>query len=171
MGEAPTTRDSPAHGSELGGKYLTFTLGDEEYGLQILKVQEIIQMQRITRVPRTPSFVRGVINLPGKVIPVIDLREKFGLGRVDDTGKTCIIVVQLEHGATMLTMGVIIDEVKEVIDIGADRIEPPPSLGVKAEISFIMGMGKIDGGVKILLDIARVLATEQVLDIKKAVQT
>ncbi|MBD3320215.1 MAG: chemotaxis protein CheW, partial [Chitinivibrionales bacterium] len=103
-------------GQKLAGKYLTFKLGNEEYGLEILKVQEIIQMQKITRVPKAPDFVRGVINLRGKVIPVIELRTKFFMEPNEDTDKTCIIVVQVISKGNPVTMGIIIDEVKEVLD-------------------------------------------------------
>jgi purine-binding chemotaxis protein CheW len=117
-------------GVKLAGKYLTFKLADEEYGLEILKVQEIIQMQAVTRVPRTPEYVRGVINLRGKVIPVIELRKKFGLNTFEDTEKTCIIVVQIASSTSnTVVMGIIIDEVKEVLNIKAENIEETPTFG------------------------------------------
>jgi purine-binding chemotaxis protein CheW len=142
----------------LAGKYLTFLLGEEEYGLEILKVQEIIQMQKVTKVPKAPDFVRGVINLRGKVIPVIELRKKFGMERRDDTEKTCIIVVMIEAGDRSITMGIIIDEVKEVLDIEAGNIEETPSFGASIDTDFIMGIGKMGENVKMLLDIDRVLS-------------
>lgn len=148
-------------GLKLAGKYLTFLSAREEYGLEILKVQEIIRVQAITRVPRTPHYVRGVINLRGKVIPVIDLRLKFGQDQAEDTEKTCIIVVQIRQGDQLVVMGIIIDEVKEVLDIPADSIEEAPDFGASIDTEFIMGMGKIGQSVKILLDIDKVLnATE-----------
>lgn len=144
-------------GQVLAGKYLTFALGREEYGLAILKVQEIIQMQGVTRIPRIPDYVRGVINLRGKVIPVIELRKKFGLEATTDTEKTCIIVVQVNGGANLVTMGLIIDEVKEVLDISADNIEDTPNFGLSINTEFIKGIGKIGDRVKMLLDIDCVL--------------
>ncbi len=153
-------------GLQLAGKYLTFKLGDEEYGLQILKVQEIIRMQAVTRVPRTPEYLRGVINLRGKVIPVVDLRRKFGLLPQDDTDRTCIIVVQVLQGSSIVTMGIIIDEVREVLDIGADSIEETPDFGANVDAAFILGIGKIGASVKMLLDIDKVLTTEEINAIK-----
>jgi len=155
-------------GLRLAGKYLTFKLAAEEYGLEILKVQEIIQMQPITRVPRTPSFVRGVINLRGKVIPVIDLRLKFGIESTQDTERTCIIVVQIHHEDSVLVMGIIIDEVREVLDIPAQSIEEAPSIGSQVDTEFIMGMGKIGSAVKILLDIDKVLSVKELSGIAQA---
>lgn len=139
------------------GKYLTFSLGGEVYGLEILKVQEIIGIMTVTRVPRTPEFVRGVINLRGKVIPVVDLRLKFGLDGVKDTERTCIIVVQVSKEDTSVTMGVIVDEVSEVLDINASQIEESPEFGGQVDTDFIMGMGKIEKKVVMLLDVDRVL--------------
>ena len=155
-------------GIRLAGKYLTFKLGNEEYGLEILKVQEIIRMQAVTRIPRTPEYVRGVINLRGKVIPVIDLRQKFRLDSVNDTEKSCIIVVQISSGEGRVTMGVIIDEVREVLDIRVENIEETPSFGSNIDTGFILGMGKIGTSVKILLDIDKVMSSKEVLEIAKA---
>lgn len=154
-------------GSRLAGKYLTFKLADEEYGLEILKVQEIIRMQTVTRVPRTPDYVRGVLNLRGKVIPVIDLRSKFGMDTQEDTDKTCIIVVQVENGDHRIVMGVIIDEVREVLDIAADSIEDTPSFGASINTEFIIGIGKVGESVKMLLDIDKVLTASEVAQIAK----
>ena len=123
------------------GKYLTFKLGAEEYGLEILKVQEIIKMMDITRVPRTPAFVRGVINLRGKVIPVVDLRLKFGMESRETTDKTCVIVVQVAQASAAsgaVTMGTIVDEVSEVLDISGGQIEPPPEFGTSVNTDFIL---------------------------------
>lgn len=158
---AETTKELQGVGVRLAGKYLTFRLSDEEYGLEILKVQEIIQMQAITRVPRTPAYVRGVINLRGKVIPVVDLRLKFGLDSIEDTDRTCIIVVQIRQGDVTVIMGIIIDEVREVLDIVADNIEDAPDFGAQIDTEFIMGMGKIGLSVKILLDIDKVLSAAE----------
>jgi len=155
-------------GIQLAGKYLTFKLGDEEYGLQILKVQEIIRMQTVTRVPRTPDYLRGVINLRGKVIPVVDLRRKFGLCDQDDTERSCIIVVQIMNANATVTMGIIIDEVREVLDIVAENIEETPSFGANVDAEFILGIGKIGQSVKILLDIDKVLSVSEITTLKTA---
>ena len=144
------------------GKYLTFTLASEIYGLEILKVQEIIQMQDITVVPNMPKFIRGVINLRGKVIPVVELRSKFTLETTEDTETTCIIVVQVRSSGGELTMGIIVDEVSEVLDIPASSLEEAPSFGGDVDTEFIRGMGKIDKKVVMLLDIDKVLSDDEV---------
>ncbi|MFW5784752.1 MAG: chemotaxis protein CheW [Chitinispirillaceae bacterium] len=152
----------------LEGKYLTFRLAEEGYGLEILKVQEIIGMMSITRIPRTPDFIRGVINLRGKVIPVIDLRLKFSLEKKEDTEKTCIIVVQVKKNADdTVTMGIIVDEVSEVLDIKAEQIEPPPSFGAAMDTDFILGMGKASQKVVMLLDVDKVLSRSEIEDLSK----
>ncbi len=144
----------------LVGKYLTFKLGPEEYGLGILKVQEIIGILPVTHVPRMPEYIRGVINLRGKVIPVVDLRLKFGMNAEENTERTCIIVVQVMRQDTLVIMGIVVDEVCEVLDIREGQIEPAPSLGNAEATDFILGMGKINEKVVTLLDIDRVLAGE-----------
>ncbi len=144
--------------AQLAGKYLTFHLGEETYGLEILKVQEIIGMQEITKVPRTPDYVKGVINLRGKVIPVVNLRLKFGMEEIETTRKTCIIVVQVVRGESSVIMGIIVDEVSEVLEISAEEIEPSPAFGTQIDTAFILGMAKTKEAVKILLDIDKVLS-------------
>ncbi|HNT36650.1 MAG TPA: chemotaxis protein CheW [bacterium] len=144
--------------SDFAGMYLTFQLGGETYGLEILKVQEIIGMMNVTRVPRTPSFVRGVINLRGKVIPVVDLRMKFELASQEDTNRTCIIVVQVARGNQSVTMGILVDEVSEVLDINGNQIEPAPKFGDNISTDFILGMGKVAQKVVMLLDVEKVLS-------------
>ncbi len=151
-------------GQRAGGKFLTFFLGGEEYGVEILKVQEIIGMMAITPVPRTPAFVRGVINLRGKIIPIVDLRTKFGMQAAEQTGETCIIVVQTRGVA----MGIIVDRVSEVLDIGSEDIEEAPSFGTAVDTAFILGLGKSQGRVKLLLDIDRVLSSEDLHDVRGA---
>jgi purine-binding chemotaxis protein CheW len=153
---------------DRGGKFLTFHLGGEEYGLEILKVQEIIGIMAITRVPRTPEFVRGVINLRGKVIPVVDLRRKFEMEGQADTERTCIIVVQVAHHQTQVTMGLLVDEVSEVLNIDGKQIEPPPSFGTTIETDFIFGMGKIGQKVVMLLDVDKVLSSGEVAKLDEA---
>jgi purine-binding chemotaxis protein CheW len=149
-------------GRRLAGKYMTFQLAREEYGLEILKVREIIGLMEITRVPRTREFIRGVINLRGKVIPVVDLRLKFGMERCEPTDQTVIIVVQCTVDGRPLTMGLLVDQVLEVLSIDAAQIEPAPSLGHAAiEDDFILGVGKHEKRIVFLLDIARILSHEE----------
>ena len=145
---------------EKEGKYLTFALGSEEYGLEILKVREIFGYMEITAVPQTPDYVRGVINLRGQVIPVIDLRAKFGMETVETTEETCIIVVEITQGVRHISTGIVVDHVSEVLDIAGEDIEGPPQFGSSVNTSFILGMGKIGESVKILLDIDKVLSND-----------
>jgi purine-binding chemotaxis protein CheW len=148
-------------GAQLAGKYMTFQLAQEIYGLEILKVREIIGLMDITRVPRSASFIRGVINLRGKVIPVADLRLKFGMEACQATDQTVIIVVQCAVGGRSVTMGLLVDQVLEVLQIEPAQIEPPPTLReVAIEAHFILGIGKAGERVVFLLDIAKVLGTE-----------
>jgi purine-binding chemotaxis protein CheW len=151
----------------LAGKYLTFGLGQEEYGIGILKIKEIIGMMPINELPQTPPFIKGVINLRGKVIPITDLRMKFGLESMDYTDRTCIIVVEMEKDSQSLIMGLVVDAVSEVANIKNEEIETTPHLGVQEQIDFVQGMAKLDSGVKILLDIDRVLGGEQVSALKE----
>jgi purine-binding chemotaxis protein CheW len=146
------------------GKYLTFGLGEEQYGLEILKVREIIGLMSITAVPRTPEYVKGVINLRGKVIPIVCLRQKFQMEEVETTEETCVIVVDV-HG---MEMGIIVDKVSEVLDIAGDEIEDAPSFGASVNTDFIMGMGKSGDHVTILLDISQVLSNSEVSSIGAA---
>jgi purine-binding chemotaxis protein CheW len=148
------------HAGELAGKYLTCALADEEYGLPVLKVREIIKMMSITGVPQVPGHVRGVINLRGKVIPVIDLRVKFGFLSQDYTERTCIIVVEIALVSGPVMMGIIVDHVLEVLNIAADEIEQTPEFGDRVHTDYMRGMAKVKGKVKILLDLDRVLGTD-----------
>ena len=161
--EAPSTAMTELARTEAAreGKYLTFSLAGEEYGIGILKVREIIGMMSITPVPQTPEFVKGVINLRGKVIPVIDLRLRFGLDATAYTERTCIIVVEIHGESGSIPMGIVVDAVSEVLNIRSADIENTPSFGVKLNTDFILGMAKTEGGVKILLDIDKVLGVFQ----------
>jgi purine-binding chemotaxis protein CheW len=141
------------YASTGGGKFLTFFLCDEEYGLEILRVHEIIRMMSITPVPRTPLFIKGVINLRGKVIPIVDLRTKLNMASMEQTDQTCIIVVH----ANGLEVGIIVDQVSEVLDIAGKDIEPAPSFGASVNANYILGIGKSEGRVRLLLDIDEVL--------------
>jgi purine-binding chemotaxis protein CheW len=144
------------------GKYLTFMLAEETYGIGILKVKEIIGMMPITSVPRTPEFVKGVINLRGKVIPVVDLRLKFTMDAADYTDRTCIIVVEIDSDTGTVLIGIVVDAVSEVLNIKAEEIEETPAFGSKLNTDYILGMAKMEGGVKILLDIDKVLSTKEI---------
>ena len=143
------------------GKYLTFTLAEEEYGIGILKIKEIIGMLPITSVPQTPDFVKGVINLRGKVIPVMDLRLRFGMSSIDYSERTCIIVVEIDGNSGTILIGIVVDAVSEVLNIKGDDIEKTPTFGAKLNTDYILGMAKMEGGVKILLDIDRVLGSDE----------
>lgn len=144
------------------GKYLTFLLGREEFAIQVLKVREIMGIQDITAVPQTPAYVKGVINLRGKVIPVVDLRLKFCLAEMEYTQRTCIIVVQVQAGSISLHTGIVVDEVSEVLNLTAADIEDTPDFGESsAAANYLLGMAKVKGKVKILLDIDQVLSNQE----------
>jgi purine-binding chemotaxis protein CheW len=147
---------------DRAGKYLIFQLGREEFGAQVLKVREIMGIQDITSVPHTPTYVKGVINLRGKVIPVIDLRLKFGLVEAKYTMRTCIIVLQIQHENAVVLMGVIVDGVAEVLTLNAADIEDTPDFGRGVTTPYLLGMAKIKDKVKILLDIDQVLSSQEV---------
>lgn len=150
------------------GKYLTFTLAEEEYGIGILKIKEIIGMLPITSVPQTPDFVKGVINLRGKVIPVMDLRLRFGMMSMDYTERTCIIVVEISGQTGTILVGIVVDAVSEVLNIKGDDIEKTPTFGTKLNTDYILGMAKMEGGVKILLDIDQVLSSDELSMLSEA---
>ena len=139
------------------GKYLTFVLGREEYGIEILKVREIIGLMDITTVPQTPGYMKGVINLRGKVIPVIDLRLKFSMQEEEHTQETCVIVVEVSS----TSIGIIVDSVSEVLEIKSGEIEDAPSFGQGIDTDYIMGMGKVKEKIIILLGIEEVLSSEE----------
>jgi purine-binding chemotaxis protein CheW len=143
--------------SDIEGKFLTFVLGEEIYGIEILKAREIIGLMDITTVPQTPDYMKGVINLRGKVIPVIDLRKKFSMQEGVHTQETCVIVVEVNSSS----IGLIVDSVSEVSDITGEEIENAPSYGQGIDTSFIMGLGKVKNKIIILLDIDAVLSTEE----------
>jgi purine-binding chemotaxis protein CheW len=164
MAKFTQVMDQAVHSmADKEGKYLTFSLADEEYGIGILKIKEIIGMMPITTVPQTPDFVKGVINLRGKVIPVLDLRRRFAMEPMNYTERTCIIVVEITGTAGNVMIGVVVDSVSEVLSIKADVIEETPTFGTKLNTDYILGMAKIGKGVKILLDIDRVLTTEDII--------
>ncbi len=160
--------DSIAAGSALAGKYLTVVLDHEAYGFSVLKIREIIRLQKITPVPQMPDFVKGVINLRGRVIPIVDLRVKFGL-KAEITERTCIVVVQVRLATEQVVqMGLIVDAVEEVITLATAEIEPTPDFGAKIDTTYLLGMAKVKGQVKTLLDLDRVVAPETVQAISQA---
>ena len=161
MAEAGRVGSEKKAASEREGKYLTFSLAGEEYGIGILKVREIIGMLSITPVPQTPSFVKGVINLRGQVIPVVDLRLKFGMPELEYTERTSIIVVEVKGQAGNIPIGIVVDSVSEVVSIRESEVEDTPTFGTRLDTEYILGMAKSEGGVKILLDIDRVLSGEE----------
>ncbi|HMF53536.1 MAG TPA: chemotaxis protein CheW [Edaphobacter sp.] len=152
------------------GKYLIFQLGREEFGAGVMKVREIMKMQEITTVPQTLPFVEGVINLRGRVIPVVDLRTKFGLERQEHTDRTCIIVVRAQSSEGEMPMGVIVDGVVEVLTLNAADIEDTPDFGQGVSSPYLLGMAKIKGKVKILLDIDEVLNRQELQGINSILQ-
>jgi len=167
--ETTERQESPMAGIPAReGKYLTFSLAGEEYGIGILKVKEIIGMMNITPVPQTPEFVKGVINLRGKVIPVVDLRLRFALEAAAYTERTCIIVVEVAGANGSVMMGIVVDAVSEVLNIRGADIENTPAFGVRLNTDFILGMAKAAGGIKILLDIDRVLSSEDLVAVRRA---
>ena len=158
-----STHTAPSSATHsLAGKYLTVVLENEAYGIGVLKVREIIRMQKITPVPQMPAFVKGVINLRGRVIPIVDLRVKFGL-KAEFAERTCIVVVQVKLPTEQtVQMGLIVDSVEEVVTLQAGEIEPTPEFGAKIDTAYLLGMAKVKGSVKTLLDIDRVVAPETV---------
>ncbi len=157
-----TTAGPSGKADERAGKYLTFQLGKEEFGIRVLKVREIMGIQEITAVPNTPAHVKGVINLRGKVIPVLDLRLRFDLPDRAYTQRTCIIVVQIQGESGPMLMGVLVDGVSEVLNLSGSEIEDTPNFGANLSTPYILGMAKVKGKVKILLDIDQVLTNQEV---------
>ena len=154
--------------SDLTGKYLTFRLAEEDYGIPLRQVKEIIGMMPVTAVPQTPAHVKGVINLRGQVIPVSDLRLRFGMDAIAYNDRTCIIVVDIRGAESTTRMGVIVDAVSEVLNVRKEEIEAAPSFGALARTEYILGMANMDESVKILLDIDRVFDPEDIALLEKA---
>ena len=157
-------------GDDRGGKYLVFHLGREEFGIRVLKVREIMGIQDITAVPQTPAYIKGVINLRGKVIPVVDLRLKFGMPEEDYNPRTCIIVVQMRGEAGPMLMGIVVDGVAEVLNLASADIEDTPDFGDGTATPYLLGMAKVKGKVKILLEIDQVLASQDLHALHALVQ-
>jgi purine-binding chemotaxis protein CheW len=163
-------KSSVSNTDSRAGKYLVFHLGREEFGIRVLKVREIMGVQDITAVPQTPPHVRGVINLRGKVIPVVDLRLKFGLPEVEYTQRTCIIVVQVQADTSSMLLGIVVDGVAEVLNVAAAEIEDTPDFGHGVVTTYLLGMAKIKDKVKILLDIDQVVASQELQGLAALVQ-
>ena len=149
-------------------QYLTFKLADEVFALDITKVREVLDFTTVTKVPRTPEFMRGVINLRGSVVPVVDLRLKFGMSATERTVNTCIIIVEVLLEGERMLLGALADSVQEVIDLEPGQIEPPPRIGTSLKAEFIRGMGKHDGGFVIILDVDRVFSAEELAVVQEA---
>ena len=149
-------------GNEAPSQYLTFSLGDEMFAVGILNVKEIIEYGHLTEIPMMPAFIRGVINLRGSVVPVIDLAARFGSRTTAVSRRTCIVIVEVSEGDQLHDIGILVDAVSEVLDIPAGEIEPPPSFGAKIRADFIFGMGKVGGKLVIILNIDKVLSVEEI---------
>jgi purine-binding chemotaxis protein CheW len=171
MSMTMTANDNAAAQSDArAGKYLTFELSNEEFGIRVLKVREIMGIQEITAVPQTPAHIKGVINLRGKVVPVVDLRLKFGLAAADYTQRTCIIVTQVNGEPGAVLMGIVVDGVSEVLNLTGAEIEDTPDFGEALAGGYLLGMAKVKGKVKILLDIDRVLSTQDLHNLNAILQ-
>ncbi len=151
-------------------QYLAFELEDEVFAFDISRVREVLEFNKVTKVPQTPEMMRGVINLRGSVVPVIDIRIKFGMGRIEKTVNTVIIIIEIDLDTESTTVGVLVDSVKEVMDLNNDQIEPPPSIGTQLNTEFIKGMGKQDGEFIIILDIEKIFSSEELDVVQQASQ-
>ena len=149
-------------------QYLSFMLGEEVFALDISKVREVLDSTTVTKVPRTPEFMCGVINLRGGVVPVVDMRLKFGMSKTEKTVNTCIIIVEVSLGGEATVLGALADSVQEVFDLEPDQIEPPPKIGTKLNIEFISGMGKRSDRFVIILDIDRVFSADELTVVQEA---
>lgn len=149
-------------------QYLTFKLGEEVFALEVANAREILEFVSITKVPRTPEFMRGVINLRGSVVPVMDMRVKFGMSQTEKTVNTCIIVVEVSVEGEAMVLGALVDSVQEVFELEADQIEPPPRLGLRIRTEFIKGMGKRDNQFIMILDIDKVFSMEELALVQEA---
>jgi purine-binding chemotaxis protein CheW len=152
---------------QVEGKYLTFRLGREEYGIEILKVREIVAMMDITPVPLTALYIRGVVNLRGKIIPVVDMRKKFGLPEVEASRETCIITVMVEGKEGNVLTGLFVDGVSEVTQVSESEVEPVPALGDDMKLDFVTGLSKTKGRVVVLLDMDKVMQVQELKEIEK----
>jgi purine-binding chemotaxis protein CheW len=164
-----TATVSEASQASLAGKYLTFRLGKESYGIGVLRIREIIRVIEVTPVPQMPAYVKGVVNLRGKIIPIVDLREKFALSNIQDTEQTCVVVVQVTQASGLKAlMGLLVDAVEEVVNFGAADIEETPDFGGALDTEYMLGMAKVRGAVKTLLDIDKVIAAAELNRVTQA---
>lgn len=147
------------------GQYLTFFMGGEEYGAGILKVKEIIEFDSLTKVPMTPPWIRGVLNLRGSVVAVVDLAVKFGLPPSEISDRTCVVIVEIDSEVEKSVMGIIVDAVSQVVEFSADEIEPPPAFGTRVHVEYLQGMGKLDDKFVLLIDTDRILAAEELMEV------
>ena len=154
--------------SVVTNQYFTFKLREEIFAIEIVKVREVLEFTQITKVPQTPAMMKGVINLRGSVIPVIDLKLKFNMGEVENTINTCIVIIELELDGEKMMIGALVDAVKEVMDLDTDHIEPPPSIGTQLNTEFIRGMGKQDDQFIIILDIEKIFSSEELELVQQA---
>ena len=152
----------PGKDSAARAQFLTFSIADEEYGLSILKVREILEYDAVNRVPRAPAHVRGVINLRGRVVPVVDLAVRFGLPPSPVTRRSCVVIAEVDLDGEVVVMGIVADAVNQVIELGSEDVEPPPSFGTRVEPPFLEGMGRVGTGFVLLLAIDRLLSTPEV---------
>jgi purine-binding chemotaxis protein CheW len=164
MNNASAVKENQSIKDSRTGKYLTFFLASEEYGVEILKVQEIIGRMPITPVPLTSKYIRGVINLRGKIHPIMDLKIKFGMDETQMTDETCIIVIK----TSTLMMGILVDKVSEVVNVASGDIEDTPSFGADVDTKYLLGVGKTGGRVRLLLDIEKVITKSDIINMKKA---
>jgi len=160
------SNDTKASGTTV--QYLAFKLGDEVYAVDVAKVREILDFPPITKVPRTPDFMRGVINLRGSVVPVVDMRLKFGMSMTEKSVNTCIIVVEALLDNELTTIGAIADSVQEVVELDPSQIEPPPKIGSRLKVEFLKGMGKIGESFLMILEIDKVFSTSELMMVKEA---
>ncbi|MCE1241322.1 MAG: chemotaxis protein CheW [Azonexaceae bacterium] len=173
MGQVEAARKAPAAvaGGDAPQQYLTFLLGGEMFAVAILNVKEIIEFGTLTEIPMMPPFIRGVINLRGAVVPVIDLSCRFGGKATEVARRTCIVIVELEQDGTRHDIGVMVDAVSEVLEIAAADIEPAPAFGARIRTDFISGMGKVGGKFVIILDVVRVLSIEEIALLSQVADT
>ena len=147
---------------DLAGQYLSFMLDEETFALHITKVREVLEFAGVTRIPRTPDFMRGVINLRGSVVPVVDLKQRFGVGATEQTTDTCVVIVEMIYDGESAIIGLLADSVQEVFDLAGEEVQPPPSVGSWVSTDFVLGMGRLSDRFLMLLDIDRVFDAEEV---------
>jgi purine-binding chemotaxis protein CheW len=150
-------------------QFFTFILDDENFAIDISQIREVLEFTQITKVPQTPDMMKGVINLRGSVVPVIDMRLKFGMGEIEKTVNTCIIIIEIMLGDQNTMIGALVDSVKEVMDLDSDHIEPSPKIGTQLNTEFIKGMGKHDGQFIIILDIDKIFSSSDLEMVQQAV--